>query len=63
MPADAPPLRRRLQAAPDGGGKPVAVVEEWWPPGWSAERPVLTQSDVYELLGLEYREPWQRDCP
>jgi hypothetical protein len=29
----------------------------------SAARAVRTQRDVFELLGLPYREPHQRDCP
>ena len=49
VPGERPPLTREGQ--------------EWWPPGWGPGRAVETQRDVFELLGLPYREPWERDCP
>jgi len=46
------------EAAPLGkGGK------EQWPPGWHPGRKVSTQRDVFELLGVPYREPHERDAP
>lgn len=49
VPDEAPPLNRQ--------GK------EWWPPGWGPGRRAQSQRDVFELVGLPYREPWERDCP
>jgi len=33
-----------------------------WPPGWSAERKVEKEEDVFELLGTPYRPPSDRNC-
>ena len=34
-----------------------------WPPGWHLGRTVATQDDIFELLGLPYRAPHDRNCP
>ncbi|KAK9827505.1 hypothetical protein WJX74_006340 [Apatococcus lobatus] len=34
-----------------------------WPVGWHAMRPVSSQQDIFELLGLPYRTPAERNCP
>lgn len=34
-----------------------------WPPGWSAGREVKHESDIFELLGLPYHPPQERNCP
>lgn len=49
VPDEAPPLD------PEG--------RERWPLGWQLGRRVETQQDLFELLGLPYREPADRDCP
>ena len=36
---------------------------DWWPPGWDAGRQIECERDVFELLGVPYKEPWDRDCP
>ncbi|KAK9792746.1 hypothetical protein WJX73_004619 [Symbiochloris irregularis] len=41
--------------------------EPWWPPGWDPgtlahPRAVQTESDIFELLGLPYREPYERQA-
>ncbi|KAG7674938.1 hypothetical protein Ndes2437B_g00115 [Nannochloris sp. 'desiccata'] len=33
-----------------------------WPPGWSAERKVEKEEDVFQLLGTPYRPPSDRNC-
>jgi hypothetical protein len=61
VPEDAPPLDLRGR--------------EWWPPGWGpggggggeggrggGGRVVRHERDILELLGLPYREPWERNC-
>mgnify|MGYP001810706928 CR=1 FL=1 len=42
---------------PGGSGK-VATTGG----GGRGKRAVRTQRDAFEVLGLPYREPWQRDC-
>jgi hypothetical protein len=53
-------------AAESDGALPAAVPGGGGAAGPSAparrQRVVRTQRDVFELLGLPYREPWQRDC-
>lgn len=49
VPDEAPPLDREQK--------------EFWPPGWSAERRIQSEADVFELLEVPYREPWERNCP
>ena len=34
-----------------------------WPPGWGPERRVQTESDIFELLWLEFRPPHERNAP
>lgn len=34
-----------------------------WPPGWDLGRPVVLESDVFELLRTPYRVPKDRNCP
>ena len=36
---------------------------DWWPPGWDAGRQIECERDVFELLGVPYKEPRDRDCP
>ena len=49
VPDEAPPRH--------AGGKPH------WPPGWAPGRRVEHERDIFELLGLPYREPHKRDMP
>lgn len=49
VPDEAPPLDR------DG--------REHWPPGWRPGRQVETEADLFELLGIPYREPHERNAP
>ena len=51
-------------AAPlDSAGK------EWWPPGWADEkgrwngRVITCEADIFQLLGVPYKHPKDRDCP
>lgn len=51
VPDEAPPLDRHGR--------------EFWPPGWE-ERPVkevTCEQDIFELIGLPYREPCHRNYP
>ncbi len=34
-----------------------------WPAGWHGGRRVASQHDIFELLGLPYRSPAERNCP
>ena len=34
-----------------------------WPPGWDADRKVKHESDIFELLGVPYHTPNERNCP
>lgn len=36
---------------------------DWWPPGWDANRRVESEADVFQLLGLPHVPPEWRDCP
>ena len=49
IPDEKPPLNREGQ--------------EWWPAGWSRERRIDRQQDLFELLDIPYREPGNRQCP
>lgn len=35
---------------------------ECWPSNWDTQRPVKTEQDVFELLGLPWLEAWERNC-
>lgn len=49
VPEEGPPL--------NGDGDPE------WPPGWSDDRKLQHESDVFELMGLPYHPPHERNCP
>ena len=49
VPDEAPPLDRH--------GKPA------WPPGWSTDRKVLHERDIFELCGIPYKPPHLRNAP
>lgn len=36
--------------------------QDWWPPGWSAGREVVSEGDIFELLGIPPKTPAQRDA-
>ena len=37
---------------------------EFWPPGWPDDkRSVDCERDIFDLLEVPWREPWERDCP
>ena len=36
---------------------------DWWPPGWDANRRAESEADVFQLLGLPHVPPEWRDCP
>lgn len=67
--------RRTVGQTPDDGSLELGLVPEspapsldangadWWPPGWDAGRQIECERDVFELLGVPYKEPWERDCP
>lgn len=48
---------------PDEHAPVDAAGEERWPPGWGPGRRVETERDVFELLGIPYHEPHERDAP
>lgn len=51
VPEEAPPVDSQSQ--------------EFWPKGWE-QRPVkqvTCEADIFELLGLPFREPCERNCP
>jgi DNA polymerase mu len=37
--------------------------QERWPPGWQPGRRVESERDVFELVGIRYRQPHERDAP
>jgi DNA polymerase/3'-5' exonuclease PolX len=49
VPDEGPPLNRERKAE--------------WPPGWDASRRVKHESDIFELLGVPYHTPNERNCP
>lgn len=49
VPDEGPPLDR------DGTPR--------WPPGWGPVRTVETEQDIFELLGVPYRPPHERNAP
>ena len=49
VPDEGPPLDR------DGTPR--------WPPGWESGRTVETEQDIFELLGVPYRPPHERNAP
>ncbi|KAL4439228.1 hypothetical protein ABPG77_004130 [Micractinium sp. CCAP 211/92] len=49
VPEQAPPLDRSGQ--------------EHWPPGWGPTRHVHTEADLFELLGIPFRDPHERNAP
>lgn len=51
VPDEAPPARRTKEG------------EEVWPEGWGPGRRVTSERDIFELLGVPYREPSERNCP
>jgi DNA polymerase mu len=61
--ADDPEMARR--GLPPGPPAPSRDADgnDWWPPGWDENRRVETERDVFELLGVPYREPNERDAP
>lgn len=61
--ADDPEMLRR--GLPPGPPAPSRDADgnDWWPPGWDENRRVETERDVFELLGVPYREPNERDAP
>lgn len=36
--------------------------QERWPPGWGPGRRVEAEGDVFDLLGIPYREPHERNA-
>ena len=67
--------RRTVGQTPDDGSLELGLAPEppapsldangadWWPPGWDAGRQIECERDVFELLGVPYKEPRERDCP
>lgn len=67
--------RRTVGQTPDDGSLELGLAPEppapsldangvdWWPPGWDSGRTIECERDVFELLGVPYKEPWERDCP
>ncbi|RMZ54362.1 hypothetical protein APUTEX25_001938, partial [Auxenochlorella protothecoides] len=53
----------KARLVPDEAPPIVKGGREAWPVGWHAGRRILRQEDVFELLGVPYREPADRNCP
>jgi hypothetical protein len=49
VPDESPPSRDKLGC------------EDWWPEGWGPGRRVERERDIFELLGLPFREFTQRN--
>lgn len=52
----------RSLLVPDEAAPTDRSGSERWPPGWHPGRRVQSQRDVFELLGLPYRHPQERDA-
>ncbi len=66
LPSLPPRLLRKVDGrsrlVPDEAAPTDRSGRERWPPGWHAGRRVQSQQDVFELLGLPYREAHERDA-
>ena len=47
---------------PEERGPHDRAQQESWPVGWSTSRIPVTEQDVFELLGLPWREAHERNC-
>jgi hypothetical protein len=56
------------------GARPAPSLDaekrDWWPPGWADTdgvwngiQVVTCEADIFQLLGLPYADPSDRDCP
>jgi hypothetical protein len=66
VPEEAAPLVRASVEAEKTKVEMLKV--EKWPGGWHPQedgihRRVECEKDIFDLLGLPYREPHERDCP
>lgn len=48
VPDEGPPLNRNKERS--------------WPAGWNQQRRVSGERDIFELLGVPYRPPSERNC-
>ena len=48
VPEEGPPLDRKKQKR--------------WPDGWDQKRRVVREEDIFELLGVPYLPPCERNC-